>query len=89
MLIGRERLQQMLPHADAMCLLSGVREADAARIVCVATSHRDGDNPLRRHDMLPAVCGIEYASQAMAIHGAWRSDPARKPVPPSGTVSCT
>ena len=27
-------------------------------------------NPLRAHDRLSAACGIEYAAQAMAVHGA-------------------
>jgi len=28
------------------------------------------ENPLRAHDRLGAVCGIEFAAQAMAVHGA-------------------
>src|SRR5439155_1324583 len=28
------------------------------------------DNPLRLHGRLGAACGIEYAAQAMAVHGA-------------------
>lgn len=71
MLIERARLADMIPHAQAMCLLDGVREADKAHIVCVAATHRAPDNPLRRRGGLPAVCGIEYAAQAMAAHGAW------------------
>ena len=27
------------------------------------------ENPLRAGGQLPAVCGIEYAAQAMAVHG--------------------
>ncbi len=53
-----------------MCLLEAVLEWDGARVLCRATSHRDGDNPLRAHDRLGAACGIEYAAQAMAVHGA-------------------
>jgi predicted hotdog family 3-hydroxylacyl-ACP dehydratase len=33
-------------------------------------SHRDAAHPLREDGILPAVCGIEYAAQAMAVHGA-------------------
>ena len=53
-----------------MCLLDRVLAWDAQRIVCSATSHRDADNPLRQFDRLGAACGIEYAAQAMAVHGA-------------------
>ena len=52
-----------------MCLLDGVVEWDAGRVVCRATSHRDADNPLRAHGRLGVACGIEYAAQAMAVHG--------------------
>ena len=34
------------------------------------SSHRAADNPLRAYGRLGAVCGIEYAAQAMAVHGA-------------------
>jgi predicted hotdog family 3-hydroxylacyl-ACP dehydratase len=53
-----------------MCLLDGVLEWDAQRILCRATSHRDPANPLRVAQALPAACGIEYGAQAMAVHGA-------------------
>ncbi|KVG66012.1 hotdog family protein [Burkholderia pseudomultivorans] len=59
-----------IPHAGAMCVLDTVDAWDAARIRCTATSHRDPHNPLRSHDRLASVCGIEYAAQAMAVHGA-------------------
>ena len=53
-----------------MCLLDRVLEWDPARIRCAATSHRDPENPLRAHGRLGAAAGIEYAAQAMAVHGA-------------------
>ncbi|AIO31260.1 putative 3-Oxoacyl-[acyl-carrier-protein] reductase [Burkholderia cenocepacia] len=59
-----------VPHAGAMCVLDTVDAWDATRIRCTATSHRDPHNPLRSHDRLASVCGIEYAAQAMAVHGA-------------------
>jgi len=40
-----------------------------------ARSHRDADNPLRAHGRLAAVCGIEYAAQGMAVHGALLAPP--------------
>ncbi len=59
-----------IPHGGAMCLLDQVVQWDDETIECVATSHRDRHNPLRMNDRLDAVCGIEYAAQAMAVHGA-------------------
>jgi len=53
-----------------MCLLDEVLSWDASRIRCRSTSHRAADNPLRAHGRLGAACGIEYAAQAMAVHGA-------------------
>lgn len=45
---------------------------DEESITCRAVSHRDPDHPLREEGMLPALSGIEYAAQAMAVHGALR-----------------
>lgn len=53
-----------------MCLLDYVEVWDAKRILCRASSHRAADNPLRTFGQLGAACGIEYAAQAMAVHGA-------------------
>ena len=59
-----------IPHHGRMCLLDEVTEWDAARIRCRSASHRAADHPLRSRGRLGAACGIEYAAQAMAIHGA-------------------
>ena len=59
-----------VPHGGAMRLLERVLSHDADTIACAAASHRDPTNPLRRDGILPAVCGVEYALQAMAAHGA-------------------
>lgn len=53
-----------------MCLLDCVEAWDEQRIQCRASSHRAADNPLRAFSRLGAACGIEYAAQAMAVHGA-------------------
>lgn len=58
-----------IPHQGRMCLLDQVVEWDEGRIHCEATSHRDADNPLRAHGRLGIACGVEYAAQAMAVHG--------------------
>ncbi len=52
-----------------MCLLERLESWDSDSIICIAISHRDADNPLRSGGRLPAVAGVEYAAQAMALHG--------------------
>ena len=59
-----------IPHQGDMCLLDAVLEWSEAAISCRAISHRDVNNPLRAEGRLGAANGIEYAAQAMAVHGA-------------------
>ncbi len=59
-----------IPHQGSMCLLDKVEAWDQDKITCRASSHRAVDNPLRAHGQLGIACGIEYAAQAMAVHGA-------------------
>ena len=68
--LSHEWIAAHIPHAGAMCLLDEVVAWDADHIRCTATSHRDPRNPLRAHGRLAAVHAIEYAAQAMAVHGA-------------------
>ncbi len=68
-----------IPHSGAMCLLDAVLAWDDARIRCTASSHRDAANPLRAQGRLAAICGIEYAAQAMAVHGALLGDTGARP----------
>ena len=75
--LRRPQIARLLPHAGAMCLLDTVEACDDDRIVCRATSHRDPGNPLRRAGVLRAVSGVEYAAQAMALHGALRAQSGR------------
>lgn len=63
-------IENHIPHQGDMCLLDYVEHWDKETIVCRASSHRDIDNPLRAHGQLGIACGIEYAAQAMAVHGA-------------------
>jgi predicted hotdog family 3-hydroxylacyl-ACP dehydratase len=64
-----------IPHQGSMCLLDHVETWDRQRIRCRASSHRAADNPLRAYGRLGAACGIEYAAQAMAVHGALLAPP--------------
>lgn len=75
---GRAAIAALLPHQGAMCLLDQVEACDATSIVCTATTHRDPAHPLRRDGLLPAVCGLEYALQAMALHGALTAGAAQR-----------
>lgn len=68
--LDRQWIEQHIPHKGRMCLLDEVLSWDATRIRCRSATHRAADNPLRSHGRLGAVCGIEYAAQAMAVHGA-------------------
>jgi len=69
LLLDRAAIARMIPHEGAMCLLDGVLAWDRASITCVASSHRAADNPMASGGRLDAVCGVEYAAQAMAVHG--------------------
>jgi predicted hotdog family 3-hydroxylacyl-ACP dehydratase len=64
-----------IPHQGRMCLLDCVEAWDQQRIQCHANSHRAADNPLRAYGRLGSACGIEYAAQAMAVHGALLAPP--------------
>lgn len=63
----------LMPHAGAMVLLERVVRWDADHIVCGARSHLDLANPLRKGGRLASICGVEYALQAAALHGALRA----------------
>ena len=63
-------------------MLNKVLEWDEDHIICLANSHRDKHNPLRNENILSSVCGVEYAAQAMAVHGALSSrDSKEEPRP--------
>ncbi len=70
MSLDRRWIESHIPHQGTMCLLDAVLTWDAARVRCRSSTHRTAGNPLRAHGRLGAVCGIEYAAQAMAVHGA-------------------
>lgn len=79
MQIDQTRIRELIPHAGAMCLLECVQSWDATRIRCTTRSHLDADNPLRHAGSLRAICGVEYAAQAMALHGALSADQGGRP----------
>jgi predicted hotdog family 3-hydroxylacyl-ACP dehydratase len=68
--LGHGEIEQRIPHQGTMCLLDEVLAWDGDAITCRATGHGAADHPLRAHGRLGAACGVEYAAQAMAVHGA-------------------
>jgi predicted hotdog family 3-hydroxylacyl-ACP dehydratase len=79
MLLNAADIARLIPHHGDMCLLAGVQHYDAQTIRCSAVSHRLLNNPLRENGVLHAVCGVEYAAQAMAVHGALLAGQSDKP----------
>jgi predicted hotdog family 3-hydroxylacyl-ACP dehydratase len=73
------QIARLIPHQGNMCLLAGVTRYDPQSITCTAVSHRIRNNPLRENGLLHAVCGVEYAAQAMAIHGTLIAGQSDKP----------
>jgi predicted hotdog family 3-hydroxylacyl-ACP dehydratase len=82
MQLNQNNIEALIPHSGAMSLLNKVLKWDEEHIICLANSHRDKHNPLRKENILSAVCGVEYAAQAMAVHGALaRQDRSETPRP--------
>lgn len=79
MYLDRDWIAAHIPHQGDMCLLERVEKWDEQRIRCIARNHRAIDNPLRMHGRLAAACGIEYAAQAMAVHGALTAQQQSRP----------
>jgi predicted hotdog family 3-hydroxylacyl-ACP dehydratase len=67
--LGRDGIAARIPHAGDMCLLDRLERWDAQAIHCTTARHTDPANPLRTASGLMAPCAIEFAAQAMALHG--------------------
>ena len=78
-------IARRIPHAGRMCLLDRLLAWSPQSIVCEATGHTATDHPLRSASGLLAPAAIEYAAQAMALHGALiheaQADPGAGPTP--------
>lgn len=74
MRLDRAWIAARIPHQGRMCLLDEVILWDLQRISCRSGGHRAIDHPLRAHERLGAACGVEFAVQAMAVHGALIAD---------------
>jgi predicted hotdog family 3-hydroxylacyl-ACP dehydratase len=90
--LNRTWIEAHIPHQGRMCLLDEVVNWSAEGISCRSGGHRAADHPLRAHGRLGVACGIEFAAQAMAVHGALIAD-AREPrdapdaKPPAGILA--
>jgi predicted hotdog family 3-hydroxylacyl-ACP dehydratase len=62
-------IARRIPHSGSMCLLERLESWDAHEIHCTTGTHRHADNPLRTAGGLLSPNAIEYAAQAMALHG--------------------
>lgn len=70
-----------IPHSGSMCLLDRLTHWSPEHIACTALSHLDARNPLRCGDALLSPAAIEYAAQAMALHGSLSAAPGTPPDP--------
>jgi len=80
-------LAALIPHQGGMCLLERVAAHDEQSISLTTTTHRSPDNPLRVNGRLRAVHLCEYGAQAMAVHGALKSQAQGMPAPPGMLVA--
>jgi predicted hotdog family 3-hydroxylacyl-ACP dehydratase len=62
-----------------MCLIDGIISYNNQVITCVSSTHRDAGNPMRTGGELLALCGVEYAAQAMALHGFFTNSAGNRP----------
>jgi predicted hotdog family 3-hydroxylacyl-ACP dehydratase len=67
--VARARIEQLVPHAGAMCLLDSVTQWGAAGITCTGAAP-DAAHALAREGRVSAIVAVEYAAQAAAVHGA-------------------
>lgn len=77
-MLGLAEITALLPHGKDMVLLDAVQDWDDKSISCLVSSHKRGDNPLRRPGGLSSVCAVEYALQAVMVHAGLISDGQRR-----------
>ena len=85
--LDRRWIQAHIPHRNGMCLLDEVLSWDTTQARCRSSTHRLPDNPLRAYGRLGAACGIEYAAQTMAVHGALVASATGRAAPPGFLAS--
>jgi len=80
--INKAEIRTLIPHSGQMCLLDQVTQCDDRSITCVANTHRDPANPLRRSGHLSALHAFEYSAQAAAVHGGLHARSGGTTAPP-------
>jgi predicted hotdog family 3-hydroxylacyl-ACP dehydratase len=78
-MLDRAAIAARIPHQGAMCLLDTVLDWGPDTIRCTSRSHLQADNPLASDGRLGIAAGIEYAAQAMALHGGLIADDGQAP----------
>ena len=78
-LLNAAEIAARVPHHGTMCLLHALHESSDTHVLCSTTSHQAADNPLRSASGLLSCNAIEYAAQAMALHGAMTSPASNAP----------
>ena len=76
-MLNEAAIRNLIPHAGSMCLLDAALRWDDERVLCRARSHLRAHHPLARNGRLGVLAGVEYAAQAMALHGALTAHPGR------------
>ena len=79
--LDRAGIARRIPHHGAMCLLDRLDSWSAGEIRCSSAQHASPDNPLRSASGLLAPAAIEFAAQAMALHGSLVAPPGTAPSP--------
>ncbi len=71
---------QLLPHAGAWVLLSSVLEHELDATTCLITVGEAFPFRLEQ-GRVPALVGLEYMAQCIAVHGALRARGGEEPAP--------
>jgi len=79
--LDRAGIARRIPHSSTMCLLDRLDAWTLAEIRCSAANPGRADHPLRSASGLLAPCAIEYAAQAMALHGSLLAPAGVAPTP--------
>lgn len=83
--LSRTAIAALVPHAARMCLLDAVHGWSPETIDCSAAIAPDC--PLLVDGRLPATALVEFAAQAMALHGGLRAGDAAGAAPTQGFLA--
>ncbi|MEE4331784.1 MAG: hypothetical protein V2J10_13025 [Wenzhouxiangella sp.] len=75
------KIENLVPHAGRMVLLADILACTEESIACRAVIDPKDHHPLAVDGVVPASALVEYAGQAMAVHGGLRAEPGAPPRP--------